>query len=597
MPFIDLSSPQQTNSNPTQPSAGQMPNLPPTTAASMPMQPVQQSNQQGLNDTSTTNNLLSAAPEILTELPIETVFQFNDTPAPSMQPGEIPQAETQNLGMGELNLAKPLDSNVNKTEAPVETAQSSSTSPFSSTSPVVPQVPTIKNEVPEQLKPIEAPANLNQMSDNTESTNVTVPSPQPEIKESLPSLNQGGIELTGSAAKQTETVEEIFKKADELVESKQTVPTPSPQIDSLKPADASENYYAQKAKMDDFLAYAEEKNASDLHISTGYPPMLRVDGKLISIGNQIMQLERVRELFESILTPEQQEALKADLDIDFSHSIQSGTRFRVNIYHKKEQLAGAFRLIPSRIRTIAELGLPDVIYDFAKLPHGLVLVTGPTGHGKSTTLASIIQEININEAKHIITIEDPIEYVFPRAKSLVDQREVGTDVKSFSRALRAALREDPDVVLVGEMRDFETIASAITVAETGHLVFSTLHTNSAAQSIDRMIDVFPDAQQAQIRAQLANVISAVVAQRLVPVQRGGRKAVLEIMIANAAIKNAIREGKTYQIDNMIQTSAELGMITLEKSLVKLIRSGDLTVEAAQNYTAKPDELLSLLKSN
>ncbi|MBW7953195.1 MAG: type IV pilus twitching motility protein PilT [Candidatus Dojkabacteria bacterium] len=349
--------------------------------------------------------------------------------------------------------------------------------------------------------------------------------------------------------------------------------------------------------MDDFLAYAEEKNASDLHISTGYPPMLRVDGKLISIGNQIMQLERVRELFESILTPEQQEALKADLDIDFSHSIQSGTRFRVNIYHKKEQLAGAFRLIPSRIRTIAELGLPDVIYDFAKLPHGLVLVTGPTGHGKSTTLASIIQEININEAKHIITIEDPIEYVFPRAKSLVDQREVGTDVKSFSRALRAALREDPDVVLVGEMRDFETIASAITVAETGHLVFSTLHTNSAAQSIDRMIDVFPDAQQAQIRAQLANVISAVVAQRLVPVQRGGRKAVLEIMIANAAIKNAIREGKTYQIDNMIQTSAELGMITLEKSLVKLIRSGDLTVEAAQNYTAKPDELLSLLKSN
>lgn len=597
MPFIDLSSPQQTNSNPTQPSAGQMPNLPPTTAASMPMQPVQQSNQPGLNDTSTTNNLLSAAPEILTELPKETMFQFNDTPAPSMQPGEIPQAETQNLGMGELNLAKPLDSNVNKTEAPVETAHSSSTSPFSSTSPVVPQVPTIKNEVPEQLKPIEAPANLNQMSDNTESTNVTVPSPQPEIKESLPSLNQGGIELTGSAAKQTETVEEIFKKADELVESKQTVPTPSPQIDSLKPADASENYYAQKAKMDDFLAYAEEKNASDLHISTGYPPMLRVDGKLISIGNQIMQLERVRELFESILTPEQQEALKADLDIDFSHSIQSGTRFRVNIYHKKEQLAGAFRLIPSRIRTIAELGLPDVIYDFAKLPHGLVLVTGPTGHGKSTTLASIIQEININEAKHIITIEDPIEYVFPRAKSLVDQREVGTDVKSFSRALRAALREDPDVVLVGEMRDFETIASAITVAETGHLVFSTLHTNSAAQSIDRMIDVFPDAQQAQIRAQLANVISAVVAQRLVPVQRGGRKAVLEIMIANAAIKNAIREGKTYQIDNMIQTSAELGMITLEKSLVKLIRSGDLTVEAAQNYTAKPDELLSLLKSN
>ena len=224
-------------------------------------------------------------------------------------------------------------------------------------------------------------------------------------------------------------------------------------------------------------------------------------------------------------------------------------------------------------------------------------MTGPTGNGKSTTLASMLQEINVTEPKHIITIEDPIEYVFPKAKALVDQREVGSDVKSFTRALREVLRQDPNVVLVGEMRDFETIAAAITVAETGHLVFSTLHTNSASQSLDRIIDVFPDAQQAQIRAQLSNVIAAIISQRLVPISKGGRKAVLEIMIATPAIKNAIREAKTYQIDNMIQTSSELGMITLEKSLIELIRKGDLTVEDAQSYTNKPDQLLSLLKTN
>ncbi len=351
------------------------------------------------------------------------------------------------------------------------------------------------------------------------------------------------------------------------------------------------------ASISDFLDLAENKGSSDLHISTDYPPMLRIDGNLVSIGAQPLEGKRTQELLFGIMTDQQIEELKRDLDIDFSYTHKTGTRFRVNVFVKKGTYAGAFRLIPSHIRTIAELGLPKIMYDFTDLAHGLVLITGPTGSGKSTTIASVIQEINLNYPKHIVTLEDPIEYLFPKAKALVNQREIGRDATSWTRALREVLREDPDVVLVGEMRDYETIAATITAAETGHLVFSTLHTNTASQTVDRLIDVFPDAQQAQIRAQLANVIAAVVSQRLIPVNKGGRKAVIEILIATPAVRNAIREAKTYQIDNMIQTNSELGMITLEKSLIQLIRSGEITLEQAQAYTTKPDELISLMKNN
>jgi twitching motility protein PilT len=254
------------------------------------------------------------------------------------------------------------------------------------------------------------------------------------------------------------------------------------------------------------------------------------------------------------------------------------------------------RLIPNKIRSIAELKLPDILYEFTKIPHGLVLVTGPTGSGKSTSLAAMIQEINMSRAEHIVTIEDPIEYVYPRGRSLIEQRELGKDTLSWTNALRSVLRQDPNVVLV-EMRDHETIEATITVAETGHLVFATLHTNSASQSIDRMIDVFPEGQQSQIRAQLANVVNAVISQRLVPIKSGGRKAVNEIMIGNSAVRNAIREEKTYQIDNIIQTNTENGMQTMESSLAKLVKSGELSADEAVNYTVKPDELFSLLKSN
>lgn len=349
--------------------------------------------------------------------------------------------------------------------------------------------------------------------------------------------------------------------------------------------------------INELLSLAVEKGASDLHISVGYPPLLRINGDLLPIPSQILTQEKVTQLFTEILQENQKKQLLNYLDIDFSYTHTTGNRFRINIFHKQGQLAGAFRLIPSKIRTITDLGMPSILQDFTGVANGLVLITGPTGSGKSTTIASVIQEINLTQARHIITIEDPVEYLFPRAKALVNQREVGKDVRSWTRGLREILREDPDVVLVGEMRDYETIALTITAAETGHLVFSTLHTNSASQTIDRIIDVFPDVQQAQIRAQLANVIHAVVSQRLIPLKSGGRKAVCEIMIATPAIRNAIREKKTYQIDNMIQTSSELGMISLEKSLVNLIRSGEITLDEAQAYTVKHNDLISLLKQN
>lgn len=261
-----------------------------------------------------------------------------------------------------------------------------------------------------------------------------------------------------------------------------------------------------------------------------------------------------------------------------------------------KNLAGAFRLIPSRIKTIEELLIPQIYHRFGQLKQGLILITGPTGHGKSTTLAAILEDINRTRSVHIVTIEDPIEYVFEGKKALIDQREMNDDTHSWNIALRSALRQDPDVILVGEMRDYETIAAAITLAETGHLVFATLHTNNSAQTIDRIIDVFPENQQAQIRSQLSNILEAVVSQRLVPLDKGGRRAVSEILIANPAVRNLIREGKTHQIDNVIRTSSDIGMVSLERSLVNLIREGVISIERAQEYSVYPEEILRLLKS-
>lgn len=351
-------------------------------------------------------------------------------------------------------------------------------------------------------------------------------------------------------------------------------------------------------KIDEMLRYAIEHNASDLHITAGYPPIVRIDGELMEISDSIITPQEAEEIILPVLSEEKRELLEVNREVDLAyfHEGDLPSRFRINAYYTMKNVAAAFRLIPSRIRTLDELLLPNIYHQLAKLKQGFILVTGPTGHGKSTTLAAILEEINTTRFAHIVTIEDPIEYVFEGKKSLIDQREMNDDTHSWPIALRSALRQDPDIILVGEMRDYETIASAITLAETGHLVFATLHTNSAAQTVDRMIDVFPHNQQAQIRSQLSNIIEAIIAQRLIPLEKGGRRAVCEIMIANPAVRNMIREGKTHQIDNVIRTSSDIGMISLERSLVGLVREGVISVQKAQEYAVFPEEVLRLLKN-
>ncbi|HVU59898.1 MAG TPA: type IV pilus twitching motility protein PilT [Candidatus Saccharimonadales bacterium] len=340
-----------------------------------------------------------------------------------------------------------------------------------------------------------------------------------------------------------------------------------------------------------------KKKASDLHLQVGLPPMLRVDGALTPVsGAEPLSDEAVEALIFAILDEDQKQILLKDKEFDFSFAFGDMGRFRVNAFHERGNLAAALRLIPNEILSIEQLGLPPVVAKFADYPRGLVLVTGPTGSGKSTSLAALVHKINMERAAHIITIEDPIEYTHKSNKSVIVQREVHYDTYSFSAALRSALREDPDVVLIGEMRDLETIASAITIAETGHLVFATLHTNSAAQSIDRMIDVFPPHQQPQIRAQLSNILMAICSQRLIPAIGGGRIAASEILVVTPAVRNIIREGKTHQLDAVIQTGAEFGMQSMDKTLAKLIHEGTITYDEARNFAVDIDELDRLMRS-
>jgi twitching motility protein PilT len=340
-----------------------------------------------------------------------------------------------------------------------------------------------------------------------------------------------------------------------------------------------------------------KKKASDLHLQVGLAPMLRVDGALVAVsGADPLTDEAVETLIFAILDEDQKQILLKDKEFDFSFAFGDLGRFRVNAFHERGNLAAALRLIPNEIATLEQLGLPPVVSKFADYPRGLVLVTGPTGSGKSTSLAALIHKINMEQSRHIITIEDPIEYTHNSKKSVIVQREVHYDTYSFSAALRSALREDPDVVLIGEMRDLETIASAITIAETGHLVFATLHTNSAAQSIDRMIDVFPPHQQPQIRSQLSNILMAICSQRLVPTIGGGRVAAAEILIGTPAVRNIIREGKTHQLDAVIQTGAEFGMQSMDKQLVNLIHQGTITYDEARNVAVDIDELDRLMRS-
>lgn len=352
----------------------------------------------------------------------------------------------------------------------------------------------------------------------------------------------------------------------------------------------------QELRIEILLEEVVRKNASDLHLQVDLPPMLRLDGALTPFSGYLnLNAEQVERLVFSILDEDQQRILMKDKEFDFSFAFGDLGRFRVNAFHERGNLAASLRLIPNNIKTVTELGMPPVIQTFADYPRGLVLVTGPTGSGKSTTLAALIDKINTEKARHIITIEDPIEFTHKSKRSVIAQREVHYDTYSFSAALRSALRQDPDVVLIGEMRDLETISAAITIAETGHLVFATLHTNSAAQSIDRMIDVFPPHQQPQIRSQLANILQGICAQRLVPAIGGGRVVAAEVLVANPAVRNIIREGKSHQLDAVIQTGADQGMQTMDRTLVKLVQSGVVTYDDAREYAVDIAEFERLMR--
>jgi len=352
-----------------------------------------------------------------------------------------------------------------------------------------------------------------------------------------------------------------------------------------------------KQKLDDLLTETARQNASDLHLAVGRKPTLRIDGVLVPLEKEpIMTPEMTEGIISELMTiPGQKEKLVKDRQIDLAYSFEDKARFRVNAYYQRGYLAAALRLIPSRIRSVEELNLPPIIHDFTNLSQGFVLVVGPAGHGKSTTLAAILDEINHAQSDHIITIEDPVEYLFTQDKCIISQREVGSDTTGFHVALRTILRQDPDVIMIGEMRDVVSISTAMTAAETGHLVFATLHTNSASQTIDRIIDSFPAEQQEQIASQLAATLVAIVSQRLLPRISGGRVPALEIMIVNPAIRNLIRERKVYQIDLVIETSLQEGMVTLNRSLANLVKNKEVSFDNAALYSLNPAELQILLE--
>jgi len=338
------------------------------------------------------------------------------------------------------------------------------------------------------------------------------------------------------------------------------------------------------------IFYAKEKNTSDVHLTVGLPPMLRIDGELRTHGDVPLTEQDVQDAAQQLADEHQLHELKTIGESDFAVTFADSVRMRCNLFRQQHHTALALRLLPMEIPTAEQLRLPDIIIQQAEKPRGLVIVTGPTGSGKSSTLAALIDHVNRTAARHIITLENPIEYVHPRIRSMINQREIGADTDSFASGLRAALRQDPDVILVGEMRDLETISTAITAAETGHLIFSTLHTIGAANTIDRIIDVFPPDGQQQIRVQLAMVLQAVISQQLVPTVTGGMVPAFEIMFLNDAIRTMVREGKIHQIDNVIATSMAEGMISMNNSLLRLMREGKISRDTCISYSSDPEQM-------
>ena len=372
------------------------------------------------------------------------------------------------------------------------------------------------------------------------------------------------------------------------------VSQPGPEAAAAAPA-APERRTA--GSVDDLLEQVVVRGASDLHVTVGSEPVIRINGRLERLDEFArLSPEDTQRMLYRILSTEQQKIFETRRQIDISYSIPGLARFRVNVYFQRESLGAAFRLIPAELKTIEQLGLPQVLKDFTTKPRGLVLVTGPTGSGKSTTLAAVIDEINRTREDHIMTIEDPIEFLHRHKRCIVNQREIGPDATSFAEALRGALRQDPDVILLGEMRDLETIGTALTAAETGHLVFATLHTQDAPSTVDRLIDVFPAAQQEQIRVQIASTLQGIVTQTLLPTADGkGRVAALEVLLPDDAVRNLIRQAKVEQIYSVMQTNTSRGMQTLEQAMLELVRSGKITADLALQRSSRPDQLRSLLQ--
>jgi twitching motility protein PilT len=349
-------------------------------------------------------------------------------------------------------------------------------------------------------------------------------------------------------------------------------------------------------KMKALLEMVMQQGASDLHISVGKPPTLRIDGKLAPLANEsIVDKQSSTDMLLSIMNDRNKAELEKNMSVDFSYNLDDKARFRVNVYFQLGVLAGAFRMINTSIKKLEELSLPPVLHEFTRLSQGMVLFVGPTGHGKSTSMAALIDEINHTRDEHLVTIEDPIEYIYDQDRCIINQREIGQDALSFSTGLRAAFRQDIDVILVGEMRDAETISTAITAAETGHLIFSTLHTNDSAQTIDRIIDVFPGNQQNQIRSQLAGVLSGIISQRLLPKIGGGRVPAVEVLLKNEAVESMIREGQAHQIINVLETNVESGMQSINRSLAGLVKEGKIKLEDAEKYSTDRDMLHMLIR--
>lgn len=388
-----------------------------------------------------------------------------------------------------------------------------------------------------------------------------------------------------------QVIPEVVEYGDAQEEDVQKVP------EVLAQDENQEKLSLDEVHLEELLAKVKETGSSDLHLSVGRPPCVRLNGKVYDLSEyEDFRPSVVQRMIYDVLTDEQIQRFENELELDFAYSAQNIARFRVNAYRDRSHVAAALRVIPTDIPTPEQLHLPPVMMELAERPRGLMLVTGPTGSGKSTTLAAVIDKINSTRDEHIITIEDPVEFVHNHKRCVVNQREVGQDTKSFKNALRAALRQDPDVILVGEMRDNETIHLAVTAAETGHLVFGTLHTNSAAESVDRMVGVFPADEQDQIRTQLSNSLVAIISQQLLPSQEGGRVAAIEVMIANSAIRNLIRENKAHQMHSIMQTQTQIGMQTMDQALRDLYLEGIITLDMAMARSHNPSELENMINN-